>query len=57
MGAAEDLAGNLEGRQSDLSVFLVELSHDCAVQVVDAIIGRPRRRGRDSRKAVLSVRR
>lgn len=55
MGAAEELAGDLEGRQSDLSVFLVELSHDCAVQVVDAVIGRPGRRATDSRKVVLSV--
>lgn len=46
MGAAEELAGDLEGRQSDLSVILVELSHDRAVQVVDAVIGRPSRRGR-----------
>lgn len=57
MGAAEELVGDLEGRQSDLSVFLVELSHDGAIQVVDAVIGRPSRRGRDSREAVLSVRR
>lgn len=57
MGAAEDLAGNLEGRQSNLSVLLVELSHDCAVQVVNGVIGHPRRRGRDSRRVVPSVRR
>lgn len=57
MGAAEELAGDLEGRQSDLSVFLVKLSHDRAVQVVDAVIGRPSRSGRDNRKVELSVRR
>lgn len=56
MGATEELTGDLEGRKSDLSVFLVELSHDCTVQVVDAVVGRPRRRGREVRSVVLSVR-
>lgn len=45
MGAAEELAGDLEGRQSDLSVLLVELRHHRVVQVIDAVVGRSGRRG------------
>lgn len=50
MGAAEELAGDLEGRQSDLSVVLVELRHHRVVQVIDAVVGRSRRRGRGGNK-------
>ena len=45
--SGEELAGDLEGRQSDLSVLLVELRHHRVVHVLDAVI---RRSGRNTQQ-------
>lgn len=38
MGPGEKLTSYLEGRQSDLSMFLVELGHHRVVHMIDAVI-------------------
>lgn len=45
MGSGEKLTGYLEGRQSDLSMFLVELWHHWVVHVVYAVIGLSEKKG------------